>query len=192
MPDTDPKALRALVRFWARVDKSGECWTWTGTLAPGGYGAFSVDNRNRRAHRWIYEQTAGPIPAGHFVCHRCDNRKCVRPEHLFVGTHQDNMRDMVEKGRHWSRLQHHREKSVALGKALRAHTPRGERVAGAKLTENDVIVLRFMSAFGLGEKRLGRIFGLAHSAAAHVAEGRTWKHVPSREELLAMLEAEHG
>jgi hypothetical protein len=93
-------------RFWARVDKSGEpdtCWPWTGAKS-GEYGALAVLDENgawrrRPAHRVSYELVNGAIPNGMLVCHRCDNPPCVRPDHLFLGTHKDNSDDKVAKGR---------------------------------------------------------------------------------------------
>ena len=87
-------------RFWRRVNKTDTCWWWTGTVATHGYGTMSINSEPRLMHRFSYELHKGPVPEGLFVCHRCDNKRCVNPDHLFTGTHQDNMRDMVEKGRH--------------------------------------------------------------------------------------------
>jgi hypothetical protein len=87
-------------RFWAFVAQGDGCWEWTGYIRPDGYGQFGVDRSiHERAHRMAYQLTAGPIPKGIDVCHRCDNPACVRPDHLFLGTRSDNMRDMVAKGR---------------------------------------------------------------------------------------------
>lgn len=85
------------IKFWKKVDRRGpdECWKWTGAINQAGYGAFG----NNHAHRTSYEITYGPIPDGLFILHKCDNPPCVNPNHLFVGTHQDNMRDMISKGR---------------------------------------------------------------------------------------------
>lgn len=87
-------------RFWFRVDKTGDCWTWTGGTSRNGYGAFwTKEKRLVRASRFSYALHYGPIPDGMVVCHRCDNPPCVRPDHLFLGTQGDNMRDMWQKGR---------------------------------------------------------------------------------------------
>lgn len=76
------------------------CLEWQGYIGKGGYGNIRVLGRMYRAHRYAYEQIKGPIPAGVLVCHHCDNRKCVNVEHLFLGSHSDNMLDMHSKDRH--------------------------------------------------------------------------------------------
>jgi hypothetical protein len=84
--------------FERRVDRSGSCHVWLAGLR-NGYGRFKHKGVERYAHRWAWEQAYGPIPPGMMVLHRCDNPPCVRLEHLFLGTHADNMRDASEKGR---------------------------------------------------------------------------------------------
>lgn len=115
-----------------------------------------------------------------FVCHRCDNRRCVNPAHLFVGTHTDNMRDMLAKGRNGAVT-----KPESFERGERHYTKRrpelirrGERVPTAKLTELQVIGLRRLHAAGVSLKRLSQLFGIHPNAASCIARRRLWKHVP--------------
>lgn len=105
--------------FWARANRKGpeECWVWTGPTTDKGYGKF----KNTTAYRYSYELLVGPVPDRLHVLHRCDNPPCVNPAHLFVGTHQDNMRDKIAKGRGakvWGR---------ALNRKLQTHCKWGHR-----------------------------------------------------------------
>lgn len=94
-----------LERFWGKVDRTSPhgCWLWLGGRNSAGYGVFGSGSETL-AHRISYILVNGSIPEGLFACHRCDTPSCVRPDHLFVGTGADNMRDMICKGRHKSGL----------------------------------------------------------------------------------------
>ena len=85
-------------RFWEKVDKSGDCWKWIAHLLKG-YGRFRLNNKTWSAHRVSWTLHYGEIPEGMCVLHRCDNPGCVNPEHLFLGTRTDNMKDRDQKGR---------------------------------------------------------------------------------------------
>jgi hypothetical protein len=100
---TGPKPIEPIIRFWKYVRVAtwpGACWEWTGGSFPSGYGMFGPTHDHKiNAHRWLYEYTHGPLGS---LCalHRCDNRRCVRPSHIWAGTKKENTHDMMTKGRH--------------------------------------------------------------------------------------------
>lgn len=153
----------ALERFWSRAKpvESG-CWEWTGMkLLPPNlpYGRFKYFGKEIRAHRLSWMLSGRQIPKGMIVCHKCDNPKCVNPEHLFVGTYKDNMEDASKKGRMWSP-----------GNT----TTCGEIHPKAKLTEEAV---RFIRSSSLSSRLLGIKFNVHRSAIKGVRRFKTWKHV---------------
>lgn len=151
-----------LNRLSVPVPEAG-CWLWTGGLCgPMGYGSFTVRTGvSRAAHRVSWEVHRGEIPAGMFVCHRCDTPSCINPDHLFLGTHADNMADCVAKGRH----------------AI------GSDAGGAKLTEAQVELIRQSSEPG---PKLATEYGVSNSTISCIRTGKLWAHVvtePRKERL---------
>lgn len=143
-------------RFWAKVDKTGDCWNWTSVGKR--YGQFSVGGKLLLAHRVSWSLSNGPIPDGLHVLHRCDNGKCVNPEHLFLGTHFDNMRDKVSKGRHAPSI--------------------GSKNGCAKLTERDVSTIRSLVAAGYLGQDCAKLWGVSGAAVSLITLRKKWKHVP--------------
>jgi hypothetical protein len=151
-------------RFWSKVRKSDSCWGWVGPRTVYGYGAFWRDGQNRHAHRVSFELANGSVPEGLFVLHHCDNRSCVRPDHLYVGTHLDNMRDRNARGR------------TARGDRMPHERVHGEAHPQAKLTAEQVLDIRRRYQPGNGGV-LMREFGISQAALWGIVNGKSWKHL---------------
>jgi len=160
-------------RFWSRVLKADAdcCWLWMAGKNTRGYGTMGEGGRHCRSvlsHRVSWELANGPIPAGLFVLHHCDNPACVNPGHLFLGTHTDNMRDSASKGR--QRYQRHPE------------TTQGSNHPGHKLTEADVVDIRARyRAGGILQRELAAEYGVNPCAIGYIVNRKTWKHLPDPE-----------
>jgi len=146
-------------RFWAKVEKSDSCWEWKGTINENGYGMITIERKPQRAHRISYTLKRGPIPNGMCVLHHCDNRCCVNPDHLFLGTYLDNSRDMDAKGR--------RRSNVRPGEGSPTHI----------LTEEQVLEIRKQKEQGISTKQISASFGIAKSTVFQIVNRQTWKHI---------------
>ena len=144
------------VDFDKRVDKSGNCWIWLGKPDTYGYGRMRFNGRDEAVHRLAYHFAYGEIPDGLFICHDCDNRMCVNPTHLYLGTNQDNLADMVQRGR----------------------SNRGEARPNAKLKEAHVrqIRARYQDR-RLSISLLAKEYGVTCSTIRSVITFRSWRHV---------------
>lgn len=146
---------KPIYQLYSRISKNSVtgCWNWEGAmLGSTGYGEFTnkaLPQKTTTAHRasWILHK--GPVPDGLMVCHTCDNRRCVNPEHLYVGTGVDNMRDRSIRG----------------------------RVTHAKLDEAKVREMRQLRQQGWSWRRLSQRYGLATFAIVQATTGATWKHI---------------
>lgn len=146
-------------RFWEKVNKTSTCWEWTGATVFG-YGVFTTNTtelkKTYRAHRFAWEDIRGKIPKGMALCHRCDNRKCVRPQHIFVGTAKDNAQDAVKKGRNSF----------------------GERNGTAKLTNKQAQEIKILYKTGAYAQRdLARKFQVSQTTIWSIVRGVYWKHI---------------
>lgn len=148
-------------RFWRFVEPCGDrCWEWRGALTGQGYGQLNVNGKSVNAHRlsweWHFDR---PIPAGMFVCHECDNPRCVNPSHLFLGTPADNHRDCLAKSRHPG-----------------LPVLRGERSPSARLTTD--IVREIRRAYRDGDAKLpalSRQYGVSTTAIHNIVTGKSWR-----------------
>ena len=154
-------------RFWSKVDRNrpGGCWEWTRSTVPSGYGQVYLGKKNNkpihsRCHRTAWELVNGPIPNGLCVLHACDNRLCVNPEHLWLGTIGDNTRDMCRKGR-----------------AVRV-VFRGGSHGMAKLTAKQVRNIRSSYANGrVTQTELAARYGVSNQLISTIVTWKTWKHL---------------
>jgi hypothetical protein len=140
-------------RFAEKIQLNDEngCWEWTGCVTSTGYGKFGINGSTTPAHRAAYELFVGKVPKWFEVCHHCDNRMCVNPGHLFIGTHFDNMQDCVEKGR--------------------------LRGGNHKLTEEDVMMVSGLLRAGLKHGQIASRVGVSTTAVWKIYSGNTWRHL---------------
>lgn len=151
-------------KFWAKVNKDGECWEWTGAADYDGYGQLKIKGKMHTAHRMSWELANGPIPRGegpHGTCvlHKCDNPSCVNPAHLFLGTHQDNVTDKVTKGR-------------------QSHT-RGSAHGNSKLSESQVSAIRYSFSTGVSTlKELAEMYPVSLRQIGRITSGENRTSTP--------------
>jgi hypothetical protein len=149
-----PKPIRVILplmpRLWSRVTKTKTCWNWTGAVNNKGYGVIGVGKRGKIAyvHRLVWAAEKGPIPAALEICHRCDNPRCVRIAHMFLGSHATNMHDMAVKGRGNSTVS-----PTQVRKAIRL------RQAG--ITRKDIVLQT----------------GIKVGTLKDILRGKNWKHI---------------
>jgi hypothetical protein len=154
--------LSHVERFWAKVEKTDGCWLWRGARTPAGYGELRVDGRPQYSHRLSWEMHNGAIPAGMFVCHKCDVRLCVNPTHLFLGTHAENMADMFAKGR---------QPKVNV---------RGKRNPCARLTQEDADLIRLTAeTLPVSKSAIARAYGVTVQNICRILKGETWNYASS-------------
>lgn len=142
----------AETRFWVKVDRTDDCWVWRGARNAFGYGIFKVEvgsEKKEMAHRWSFKAAGGDIPDGLTLDHLCENKLCVRPDHLEPCTRGENA----------------------------ARAKRGERNYNAQLTADDVREIRRRYARGESQRSLARSYGVSQGSVWGVVHGKTWRHV---------------
>jgi len=148
-------------RFLAKVQKTDTCWLWIAGVNHFGYGYFNRSSVKKAvcvlAHRYSYELANGPIAGEMCVLHRCDNPRCVRPDHLFLGTRTDNSNDKIAKGR--------------------AAGAKGTSHPKARLTEPQVVEIRRRWENGESQMHLSREFKVGHRTVCAIVHRETWRHI---------------
>jgi len=142
-----------VLRFWSKVQRGDGCWLWRGYVS-GRYGRIKIAGKHRSAHRYAYELLVGSVPPGNVVCHHCDTPLCVNPDHLFLGTQLDNVRDCMAKGR---RAELH-----------------GEQRYNAKLTDARVMAIR---SDARPQRVIATEYGIHQSVVSRIKAGQRWRHV---------------
>jgi len=162
----------SLERFLLCISNSTHprgCWIWEGFKSHNGYGRLRITNNKRiPSHRFSYELFKGNIPQKLLVCHHCDNPSCVNPDHLWIGTHKENMHDMIRKQR------------GGFGSGINLATikrRKGITHPRAKLNEEKVLEMRELSKKGMTNRALGIKFNISESTVSGIVLRKEWKHV---------------
>lgn len=166
-----PKGLPIKQRFMTHVkkeDRDNGCWLWTGGLFHKGYGIFNEGGRSGSAHRYAWRLFRGEIPKSMCICHTCDVRNCVNPDHLWIGTAKENTRDMYHKKRQRQIIRY------------------GENNPSSKLTVKDVLEIREMYASGDLICEIAERFNkVSKTIVGDVARGKRWAWVKSTQKTQA-------
>lgn len=161
MPATGEISEATRLRFFEKVRLGKGCWEWLAGIDTRGYGRFRLfvdGKREDSAHRAAWLMEHGPIPDGLCVLHHCDNRRCVRPSHLYLGTKKDNANDREIRGR--------------------GRQPNGEAHGKAKLTKEDVLEIRRLYQTGLYHQAvIAKRLGIAQTNVSAIVRRETWKHI---------------
>lgn len=146
-------------RFWNFVAKTDYCWNWIGSKNDG-YGQIGLGSKLLRAHRFSYQLHNGEIPKGMFVCHKCDNRACVNPDHLWLGTNEENQKDMRMK---------HRDNYGSYN---------GEKHHKAKLVKENIPEIKKLYKSGkFTQQELAELFGVHQTVISYIILNKIWQHI---------------
>jgi hypothetical protein len=150
---------KEIARFWGKVQKTdspNDCWEWRAGCFQNGYGCIKIDNVSKGAHRIAYEITFGKISSNLYICHKCDNKKCCNPNHLFQATHQENMNDMYRKGRdnhlRGDKNPKHKITDAQVGEIRKRYAPHGRG--------------------GESGRKLAKVFGVSFQLISQIIHGK--------------------
>ena len=165
------------IRFNNKFKKSKGCWNWTSAIDSGGYGMFRIEGKSYRVPRLMWEITNGPIKNSKiYVCHKCDNRRCINPKHLWLGTCKENIQDMWRKGRASFA---NRATGLRNGKYTKPWcTPRGMASGKSHLTDEDVRAIRLIYKPGfISMGDLAKRFNVDAANINLILKRKIWTHV---------------
>ena len=159
MTNMTQELINHFMKYVPPITDDSKCMEWLGYINPSGYGKMGFDSKCYRAHRLAYKIWKGRISKNKEVCHSCDNKKCINPQHLFLGTHSQNMQDMADKKRN----------PILLLK--------GSQKKQSKLKESDIPQIRMFLAGGVYQRDIAKLFGVHQTVIRDINLKRTWRHV---------------
>jgi len=154
------KSIKERLYLYININSKDDCWEWVGYKRKDGYGEITIDKKTFRSHRLIYIDTYGSIPEGMCICHSCDNPSCCNPNHLFMGTHVDNMKDCRNKCR--------------TGGGSRP----GEECGKHKFTNEEILDIRKKYKTGLySQRNLAKEYNMSQTNIKDIINRKIWRHI---------------
>lgn len=142
-------------RIFMKTTVTDTCWLWNGSKYKSGYGFIKHEGKITAVHRFLYQTFFGPIDKNLVCCHKCDIRNCINPAHIFIGTRDDNQKDMRDKGR----------------------SAKGSRNGTAKLKDEDILNIRKMYSEGMLQREIANIYKMSQPVIGKITRRVTWRHI---------------
>lgn len=186
LQDVDIRDYNRFIQYVDKITSKEGCWLWLKSKTHDNYGLFWLNDKYETSHRVSYKFFRGDIPEGKFVLHTCDNPNCVNPYHLYIGTHQDNMKDRQNRNRQAQGEKHGsvtKPEKLSRGENHWTHTnpeltTKGSKNGSAKLNEDDVLELRTLFSTGQHSvTELAKKYNVTHNLISLIVHNKAWKHV---------------
>ena len=180
IPKGKDKQCSLHCKLLGNITKNGDCWEWNLCQGRGGYGKITINRKTKPTHKVSFEFFKKEFDKELLVCHKCDNRKCINPDHLWQGTQKENIEDCIRKNRKntksgWK----HSEETKEKFKNRKRNTVyvKGIQHGGCKLKEKDVMEIRQLSASGMKQKEISNKFNVHSSTISNIVRGKYWKRL---------------